>query len=155
MIKFVLVGKSGAGKSTIAKAIEKTYGLKRCITYTARPRRKGESKKAYHFVSEEEFRKLPIIESIEFGDALYGSTQDELEKADFIILDPEGADFYKKMMPWLKIIKIERESNVAEDRKNRDGGLFDNVKYDYLINNKSRKTISKKVSAILKEIIKS
>lgn len=51
----VLFGKTGSGKTTIAKELEK-LGVERLISYTTRPRRDDEQDGVdYHFVSEDEF----------------------------------------------------------------------------------------------------
>jgi len=56
----VLVGASASGKSTLQKAmIEHSENLKKVVTYTTRPPRKGEKNGVdYHFVSEKKFQKL-------------------------------------------------------------------------------------------------
>ena len=51
----IITGKSGAGKSTIVKELEK-YGFHPVLTTTTRPKREKEIQNVdYHFVSEEEF----------------------------------------------------------------------------------------------------
>lgn len=37
----LLVGKSGTGKSTLAKELKDRYGLKELVSYTDRPMREG------------------------------------------------------------------------------------------------------------------
>ena len=52
---YCLLGKSGSGKSTIEKLLEKK-GLKRIVSTTTRPMREGEIEGIdYHFVNEWEF----------------------------------------------------------------------------------------------------
>lgn len=155
MIRFIIVGASGSGKTTIAKMLQKGLGLKRCVTHTTRPRRHGEKKSAYHFVTEEEFKKIPMLESEKFGNEYYGSTKEEVEKADFIVLEPKGVAFYIEKMPWLKVIKLERKSNVSAERKNRDDtDLFDSVNYDYLIKKKSREAVRKEIISTAEKIMR-
>lgn len=51
----VLFGKTGSGKTSVAKAMEK-LGIKRLISYTTRPKRSGKKDGVeYHFVSEDQF----------------------------------------------------------------------------------------------------
>lgn len=54
----VLFGKSGSGKTSAAKEMEK-MGIKRLISYTTRPKRSGEKDGVeYHFVSEDQFFEM-------------------------------------------------------------------------------------------------
>lgn len=158
MIKFIIVGASGSGKTTIANMLEKTLSLKKCVTHTTRKRRKREPKSAYHFVSKDKFEKIPMLESVCFGGEYYGSSKEEIEKADFIILEPKGVEFFKAKMPWLKVIKVERivepqPSSPLEARKKRDNKIFDDVQYDFLINKKSRNAVKKEALLIVGKII--
>lgn len=59
--RFVAIGgKSGVGKTTLVKSLIMSYPniFKRPISYTTRPRREGEDKSEYIFVSEEEMKRL-------------------------------------------------------------------------------------------------
>ena len=51
----IISGRSGVGKNTVVKNLADDHGFTRVVAYTTRERRGGESKYAYHFVSEEEF----------------------------------------------------------------------------------------------------
>lgn len=54
----VLFGKTGSGKTTVAKEMEK-LGIKRLISYTTRPKRSDEKDGVeYHFVSEDQFFEM-------------------------------------------------------------------------------------------------
>lgn len=54
----ILTGKSGSGKTTVARELEK-HGFKRAVTCTTRPRRTGEEDGVdYHFLSSKQFEKL-------------------------------------------------------------------------------------------------
>ena len=53
----VLAGKSASGKNFVARKLEE-HGYKTVVTYTTRPKRKGEKQDiTYHFISDEEFNK--------------------------------------------------------------------------------------------------
>ena len=95
----VLMGKSGSGKDAITKKL----GWSRVVTYTTRPRRKGEKDGVdYHFISEEEFiqmsndRKFVECKSYTMANGktvYYGSPKDELvdiEGDKVVILTPNG-----------------------------------------------------------------
>ena len=55
----VLVGESASGKSSIEKYFVDNYGYKKITSYTTRQPRNGEvDGKDYHFITEEQFKKL-------------------------------------------------------------------------------------------------
>lgn len=86
-IIFVLSAPSGAGKTTLTRAaIERIAGLEPSVSVTTRAPRKGEIDGVdYHFVSEDEFRRLvanrELAETAAVFDALYGTPREPLERA--------------------------------------------------------------------------
>lgn len=88
---YIIIGKSGSGKNTLAKGLESRYGYKLAESYTDRPRRfKDET--GHVFVSKDEFSALDgLIAVRKKGDGRYGLTLDMLDHADLVILDPAGA----------------------------------------------------------------
>lgn len=56
---FYVMGKSASGKDTIYQRLMQEYDLRTVVLYTTRPMREGEKDgKGYHFVTEEEFKRL-------------------------------------------------------------------------------------------------
>jgi len=109
---FVLSGPSGSGKTTLAAAVlgdkELSAVLERSVSFTTRPRRRGEkNKRDYFFISEEEFlsrrRKQKILEWTRYLGYYYGTDKDfvdsRLEKSKSLILclDLKGAARIKKL----------------------------------------------------------
>ena len=103
----VLAGKSGAGKTTVAKRLEEMFGIKRVVTYTTRPPRKGEVDGVdYCFVDKWSFFLMEmnneLMESQDyhasFGKVSYGSSKldfrleylKEEDKNRSIVLNPDG-----------------------------------------------------------------
>ena len=103
----VLAGKSASGKNFVAKKLEE-HGYKTIVTYTTRPKRKGEKQDVtYHFISTDEF-----LEKINNGffaewkdyvtnDGLwyYGTALEDCVNAtdnDVIILTRDGVRDLKK-----------------------------------------------------------
>lgn len=97
-----LVGKTASGKDLIIKELTSKHDFKKMVTYSTRPKRKGEKDGVtYHYISEEDFLKK-IDEGFfaewksydtEFGKWYYGSAIEDYEKADdktVIILTPDG-----------------------------------------------------------------
>lgn len=128
----ILVGKSGAGKTTVAKNLEKMFGYKRVVTYTTRPPRKGEVDGVdYWFIPEDDFFMAIMNDELmeyqeyesSFGKVSYGSSKldfrkkylKEDEKNRVIVLNPEGV---------LNVLKtLDFESSFIE---------FDDIEIFYL-----------------------
>lgn len=140
----VLIGKTCSGKTSIADALTRR-GYKKVVTYTSRPKRKGEKDGVdYHFISKEEF-----LQGIEAGffmeyktyqvpndEWYYGTSYDSLEKADdednyVIILTPKGyTDFlencnirhrsfyiYANHKTILHRLKVRKDTNDSIQRR--------------------------------------
>lgn len=99
----VILGKTASGKNTIVNELVKNYGFKQLVTYTTRPKRKGEIEDVtYHYISLEEFKKKDregfFAETAYYspasgGEWAYGTSLEDLENADnktVVILNPNG-----------------------------------------------------------------
>jgi len=110
----VLSGPSGSGKTTLAQAVlanKKFSGrLERSISFTTRPKRRGEkNQRDYFFISREEFsrqlRAQKILEWTRYLGYYYGTGRDfvdsrlEAGKNLIFCLDLKGADKIKKLYP--------------------------------------------------------
>ena len=85
----LLVGKSGTGKSTLAKELKDKYGLKELVSYTDRPMRKGEHQfKGHIFMSKEGMDSLltnfedEIIAKTVFNGYRYCALQEQVDLLD-------------------------------------------------------------------------
>jgi guanylate kinase len=116
----ILTGPSAAGKTTIAKKLlqKKSLKLKKFVTCTTRPKRKGEiNGKDYHFLDEYDFKSAiqnkEMIEWSKIYGNYYGSRKKDLEKQlsgkkpILLILDAQGVKKFKKTMPVCCIIYID------------------------------------------------
>lgn len=134
-LRYILVGASGTGKTTMAHVLEETLGLRRCITSTTRPPRPGERDGIdYYFCSA--LNPKDLFEHAAFGGHTYGITHEELAKGDFVILEPQGVRYYLDHYPApLTVIKLERQNiTVEESRKERDKAAgFDSLEADIII----------------------
>jgi guanylate kinase len=107
----IVSGPSGSGKSTLVRQLLEVPGTMLSISATTRPPRKGENDgQWYHFVSEEEFRRMAERgEFLEFarvfGKHSYGTPKKWLEdararKLDLVLeIDVQGADQVKQKLP--------------------------------------------------------
>ncbi|MCX7926906.1 MAG: guanylate kinase [Candidatus Omnitrophica bacterium] len=183
---FILSGPSGSGKTTLAQAILKDRKLNkwlgRSISFTTRPRRRGEKEgRDYFFISNEDFKwklkKQKILEWTRYLGYYYGTDKDKVEqilkkgKNLILCLDIKGARKVKKlypqntitifvMPPSLKELKkriMARKRETKDEIKNR---LFQAQKeitaskfYDYcLVNDKLRKAVQKLKQIILNQL---
>lgn len=123
---YILIGKSCSGKDTIASKLAEK-GLKRVVTYTTRPPRKGEKEgENYHFITNEEFERLISSgffaewRSYDTVDGLwyYGSSVDSYDTDEdrIIILNPEGYYSIKKSLDEHMVKSIYVHSNLKTIR---------------------------------------
>lgn len=111
---FVFSGPSGSGKTTLAQAVlaDKKFAgrLEKSISFTTRPRRRGEkSREDYFFIDEAEFlqgrKTQKILEWTRYLGYYYGTARDfvdsRLENARSLILclDLKGAARIKALYP--------------------------------------------------------
>ena len=121
-------GKSASGKNFAARKLEE-YGYKTIVTYTTRPKRKGEKQDiTYHFISDEEFnQKIDEGFFAEWksyitneGIWYYGSSLEDIENADnksVIILTPQGYRDIKEKLPDKNIACIYLYENIDTMKK--------------------------------------
>lgn len=125
----ILVGKTTAGKDTISKELVSKHGFQRCVTYTTRPMRNGETQDvAYHFISKEDFEQKVkggfFAEwksyNTVFGIWYYGTALEDIEKADnktILVITPDGyRDIIKKVKNKPKAIYIYANNPTIKKR---------------------------------------
>jgi guanylate kinase len=107
----VISGPSGAGKDTVLSKIkELKFPLDFIVTVTTRPRRPEEKNGVdYHFVSEEEFKKMIVTDKLLEHANVYGNwygvpkkpVKQALDEGRDVILkiDIQGADTIKNILP--------------------------------------------------------
>jgi len=129
---FVIAAPSGAGKTTIVKAlVARNPDLKFSISYTTRQKRRTEVDGVdYLFVSVEEFGRLKeqgeLLESAEVFDNFYATSRSQVEKhlADghnvILEIDWQGARQVRRSMPECITIFILPPSHEELERRLRD-----------------------------------
>ena len=150
-----LCGKSGSGKSTIAKEIE-LLGYNRVITDTTRPPRPGERHGIdYWFDSEEMWKELwdekQFVEHTSYkvasGDVWkYGTTVGSLDDAGenaVIILNPDGVKAFKRRGISVKIVLINANKTVLLSRLEKRGDNKDEIVRRLAADDKDFKDINK------------
>jgi guanylate kinase len=93
----LLVGKSGTGKSYIAKA----FGFRMVISMTTRDKRPGEEDGIhYKFITKEDYENLvadEIVAQTSFDGNIYCATKQCLKGKEAYIMDPYGVSYYMTM----------------------------------------------------------
>lgn len=135
----VLVGRSGSGKSTVAKRLEEMFGFERIVTCTTRHPRDGEVDNVdYRFLTDEQFQTMVLNNEFmeyrqyhaSFGDVSYGSLRQDFEKSDqprVIVLNPDGAAKVfeeAKSNPdfdFIRVIFLSTSEPVIRDRLKKRG----------------------------------
>ncbi len=139
----IITGPSAAGKTSVAEKLlkKKSLNLKRLITCTTRPKRKGEKNhKDYHFLTEDVFKKaIENKEMLEWSKVYghyYGSRKTDLKKAlqgkqpVLMIVDVQGVKKLRNKIPNCCIIyidvpkrsiikRIKKRAFDSEDAKHR------------------------------------
>ena len=98
--KYIIVGKSGVGKDYIAKLFENS-GKVRLITYATRPPR-FEEENTHIFISPEQGAAIDPSAKFLQADVVgyeYFTTREAVDKADILILEPNGVKEILEKMP--------------------------------------------------------
>ena len=137
----LIVGKSAAGKDTIAEELERR-GFSSVISHTTRPSR-GEGDR-HVFVSKDEADLMwdDAVAKTIFDGHRYFATTDDIRRADLYIVDPAGAYEMTRKMPDTDFIicYIDAEDNMRrkmaiarEDDKEHAAETFDARECDELL----------------------
>ena len=164
-IMVILSSPSGVGKTTLVKLLSKNKNFFVSISHTTRKPRQNEIRgKDYHFVSDEEFKRLinngEFLEYAKVFNNFYGTTRSpviqSIEEGKNVIfdIDWQGADQIKNkklnyklitffLLPPSKEVLFERLSNrdmkdklIAEQRMKEFGrDVLHWINYDYVVVN--------------------
>ena len=175
---FVISAPSGAGKSTIIKALkERIEGLGYSISHTSRkPRGNEKDGIEYHFLKKETFRSMidagAFVEWAQVYDDLYGTSFSSLDEQtasglDVLLdLDTQGAKNIKKhfknsvliyvLPPSLDVLEkrlvargTDAETVIKARMKKTSGEIKQCVWYDYIIVNDDLEKAIKEAQAII------
>ena len=175
----ILSSPSGAGKTTLVKLLSKNKNLFVSISHTTRKPRQNEIRgKDYHFVSDEEFKRLinngEFLEYAKVFNNFYGTTRSpviqSLEDGKNVIfdIDWQGADQIKNkklnyklitffLLPPSKEVLFERLSNrdmkdklIVEQRMKEFGrDVLHWINYDYVVVNDNLNECYSKIEKLI------
>lgn len=115
-MKYLIMGRSGTGKDTLAKEL-KTYGLKEVLSYTTRPKRTPDEN-THTFITSDMADDFPDkVASTTINGYDYFATKQQVEEADFYVIDPNGLKVLSKMMPETSfhIIYVKSDSKKCKE----------------------------------------
>jgi guanylate kinase len=177
-ILFVVSGASGTGKSTLCRAMLKTFpGLRFSVSHTTRPRRPRDREgRDYYFVSPAKFQKMidggDFVEWAEIYGNRYGTSKRMLDKArlegrDLIVdIDVQGVrqlrnqkipgvfvfilpPSLKELKRRLKTRKTEGREALAERLKKGQAEISRARMYDYWVINDDLKKAGERLKAVI------
>jgi guanylate kinase len=173
----IISGPSGSGKSTLVRKLLELPGTMLSISATTRPPRQNENEgKWYHFVTEDEFRRMAeagefLEHACVFGTHSYGTPKKWLEEArakhlDLVLeIDVQGAEQVKRKLPESVAIFIVPPSRQELEKRIRARGqdtedeistrlerarleIEKYVNYDYVVVNQDLEEAGRSVKAI-------
>ena len=129
--KFLIIGRTGTGKTTLAKGAAQKLGLSLLKSYCTRPLRPGEVDPDHIFISPdkiEDYRNRMIAYTDKVDEYERFATIEQLVDNDLYIIDPHGIDYLKSLsfpemeqMKFIRIyIRLPFSTNIKRLRK-RDG----------------------------------
>lgn len=166
---YLIIGRSGTGKTTVVEELEKRYGYKSIQSYTTRPKR-YENETGHTFITKEEFDKKTMLAYTKFNGYEYGVDADLLSQGDLYVIDIPGVRYLQQSnLLSKKLITINLRCNqddliknmihrgdskdMIESRLRNDEIMFadeENFPFDYII--KTNNCIEDKVNKIHKYI---
>lgn len=119
MTKYLVVGRSGTGKSSIVRAVCAEWNMTYLKSYTTRPMRDDDKMEPDHiFITEEEVNqyKDDMAAWTEIGGYQYFSTKRLIQDSNFYIIDPAGVEYLKNTC-WdefdFKVIYVRCNEKIA------------------------------------------
>ncbi|MGG3563951.1 guanylate kinase [Neobacillus rhizosphaerae] len=135
---FIYTGPDGSGRKTIAKMVATAFDMETVLSYTTRPPRHYEQNgEDYHFINEEDFKKMQenheFLESVEIDGFYYGICEQDIVKAFenhnlvYLTLNPEGTEKLKKLYGdrVMRFFIYADRDTVVERQKERQDNIAD------------------------------
>jgi guanylate kinase len=135
-----IIGESGTGKSLLKDMMcyDFNFHSVKCRS-TRQPRYEGEN--SHNFITKDEYDSYTNkIAYTKFGDNYYCVLESDFKDGvNVYTVDDNGYSQLKEKGYDVISIRIKRDNGlkhgVSQERLKRDSGMFDNIDYDYIINN--------------------
>lgn len=119
---FCIMGRTCAGKTSLAKAVAESFNMKVVKSYTTRPMREGENEHTsdHIFVSDDEMKLFQgkIAAYTEINGYKYFVTKDMIMNSDIYVIDPDGykmlTEYVKRKELKIELIPIYIDVDVAD-----------------------------------------
>ncbi len=118
----ILTGPSASGKTATCLYLQEHFGIRKVITHTTRPMRRGEKNDVdYHFVSKEEFQRMidndEFIEHVTFNGNWYGTSKKEVGIDKCMAVEINGAMTYKSFNdPKIVLFYMNLDEDTCRER---------------------------------------
>lgn len=122
MKMIILTGPSASGKTATCLYLQEHFGIRKVITHTTRPMRRGEKNDVdYHFVSKEEFQRMidndEFIEHVTFNGNWYGTSKKEVGIDKCMAVEINGAMTYKSFNdPKIVLFYMNLDEDTCRER---------------------------------------
>lgn len=119
---FCIMGRTCAGKTSLAKTVAESFNMKVVKSYTTRPMREGENEhnSDHIFVSDDEVKLFQgkIAAYTEINGYKYFVTKDMIMNSDIYVIDPDGykmlTEYVKRKELKIELIPIYIDVDVAD-----------------------------------------
>lgn len=102
-----IIGKSGAGKDTVARMLSYITGYDLICSYTTRPMREGEVEgREHHFVKECRTPKEKMLAYTEYGGYEYWTEVDQIKGTAIYVIDEKGLVALSEAFPDIDLVNI-------------------------------------------------
>lgn len=160
-----IIGKSGAGKDTVARMLSYITGYNLICSYTTRPMREGETEgREHHFVPECHTPREQMLAYTEYGGYEYWTEKSQLSETTIYVIDEKGLVELSDAFPDIDLVNIYvsakpetlKARGIVPNRTERDAHrvTLDIDVFDYVIfNNGDRFDLFQSVLLMAKAIL--